>query len=259
MDRRLGVGIERWSLSKGCTALSHGEQSGRVCVGRLRRRRSGGQCALSARLVADVRAAGHDPGVIAGGPAGGRHDAPDWQGGAPSRGRLRPERVCWGPWGQHAACCYCGPIRLVVGMIDAAGRTMPSRIERAPGLCSATTPRPAAILLTPFHPTTLARLSLARTWACEVYMNPAELPVALHPTSQQWWRPPVLRPVGRAAGVCAPWGRRASRAVLARSSLREVARTFEPDPGVPACLAGSAFPRQAHSGHVSYFRPVTAS
>jgi glyoxylase-like metal-dependent hydrolase (beta-lactamase superfamily II) len=51
-------------------------------------------------------------------------------------------------------------------------------------------------------------------------------------------------------------GRRRREAVFARSSLGEVARTFEPDAGVPGLPGWQCIPTPGHTpGHVSYFRP----
>jgi hypothetical protein len=75
-------------------------------------------------------------------------------------------------------------------------------------------------------------------------MHPAELPIATGDFAamvatagplDRWVVLPLMRTMGK----------RRREAALARSSLSEVARTFEPDAESPACLTGSALPRQA--------------
>jgi glyoxylase-like metal-dependent hydrolase (beta-lactamase superfamily II) len=62
----------------------------------------------------------------------------------------------------------------------------------------------------------------------------------------RWVVLPLMRAMGR-------WRR---EAVLARSSLGEVARTFEADVGVPGLPGWEYIPTPGHTpGHVSYFRP----
>jgi glyoxylase-like metal-dependent hydrolase (beta-lactamase superfamily II) len=51
-------------------------------------------------------------------------------------------------------------------------------------------------------------------------------------------------------------GRRRREAVFARSSLGEIACSFEPDAGVPGLPGWECIPTPGHTpGHVSYFRP----
>ena len=181
---------------------------------------------------------------------------PTGQGGAAVTREIAPDVVCLGPWGRTQTVVYFVRSGSSWVLIDAGWANDASRIERAAGSLFGDDSRPAAILLTHCHPDHAgSALSLARTWACEVYMNPAELPVATGDFAamvatagplDRWVVLPVMRAMGR----------RRREAVLARSSLREVARTFEPDPGVPGLPGWECIPTPGHTpGHVSYFRP----
>jgi glyoxylase-like metal-dependent hydrolase (beta-lactamase superfamily II) len=86
-------------------------------------------------------------------------------------------------------------------------------------------------------------------------MNPAELPIALG----------NFEAMGACAGpldrfVVLPMmramGQRRRDRVLARSSMGEVARTFDPGAEVPGLRGWQCIPTPGHTpGHVSYFRP----
>ena len=97
-------------------------------------------------------------------------------------------------------------------------------------------------------------LRLARIWDCKVYMHPDELPIASGDfAAMQACAGPldhfVVLPLMRMMGT------RRREAVLARSSLSEVARAFEPGAGVPGLPDWECVPTPGHTpGHVSYFR-----
>jgi glyoxylase-like metal-dependent hydrolase (beta-lactamase superfamily II) len=86
-------------------------------------------------------------------------------------------------------------------------------------------------------------------------MHPDELPIATADFAamvasagplDRWVVLPLMRAMGRRRRV----------AVLARPSLSEVARTFEPGAGVPGLPGWECIPTPGHTpGHVSYFRP----
>jgi glyoxylase-like metal-dependent hydrolase (beta-lactamase superfamily II) len=169
---------------------------------------------------------------------------------------IAPGVFCLGPWGHTQTAVYfvrSGPSWVLV---DAGWANDGPRIERAAGTVFGAGSRPAAILLTHCHPDhDGSALALARSWGCPVYLHPAELPIAVGEFAamvatagplDRW----VILPLMRAMG-----GRR-REAVLARGSLRPVARTFEPGAGVPGLPGWQCIPTPGHTpGHVSYFRP----
>ena len=115
--------------------------------------------------------------------------------------------------------------------------------------------RPAAILLTHFHPDHAGSARrLSRTWSCPVYVQPDELPLttgdfsalAAYAGPLDTW---VVLPLMRAMG------RRRRDATLARSSLQGVPRPLEPGTEVPGLPGWECIPTPGHTpGHVSFFR-----
>ena len=89
---------------------------------------------------------------------------------------------------------------------------------------------------------------------CPVYLHATELPLAHGDFAairkyagplDHWVVLPLMRAMGR----------RRREAILARSSLREVARPLEPGVGVPGLPGWEAIPTPGHTpGHVSFFR-----
>lgn len=115
--------------------------------------------------------------------------------------------------------------------------------------------RPAAVVLTHCHPDHAgSALELARTWACPVYMHPAELPIAsgdfaaMTTTAgplDHWLVLPMMRLMGQ----------RRREAMLQRSSLAEVARGLEPGGDVPGLPGWRWILTPGHTpGHVALFR-----
>ena len=169
---------------------------------------------------------------------------------------IAPDVFCLGPWGRTQTDVYFVRSGSSWVLIDAGWANDASRIERAAGSLFGTDPRPSAILLTHCHPDHAgSALPLARTWDCAVYMHPDELPIATGDFAamvasagplDHWVVLPLMRAMGR----------RRREMALARSSLGEVARTFEPDAGVPGLPGWQCIPTPGHTpGHVSYFRP----
>ena len=163
---------------------------------------------------------------------------------------------CLGPWGYARTNVYfvrSGPSWV---LIDAGWANDASRIERAARSLSGADARPAAILLTHCHPDHCGSArELARSWDCEVYMHPDELPIASGDFAaisacagplDRWIILPMMRAMGR----------RRRAAVLAGSSLGDVARSFEPTGSVPGLPDWECVPTPGHTpGHLSYFRP----
>lgn len=170
---------------------------------------------------------------------------------------IAPDVFCPGPWGRTQTDVYFVRSGSSWVLIDAGWANDASRIERAAESLFGAESRPAAILLTHCHPDHAgSALRLARTWDCAVYMHPDELPIATGDFAamvasagplDRWVILPLMRAMGR----------RRREAVLARSSLGVVARTFEPDSRVPGLPGWECIPTPGHTpGHVSYFRPA---
>lgn len=180
-----------------------------------------------------------------------RHDG----GGVVTR-EIAPDVHCLGPWGRAQTDVYLvrsGPSWV---LIDAGWAQDGPRIERAAESLLGPGVRPSAILLTHCHPDHAgAALLLARAWDCAVWMHPAELPFATGDfAGMRAFAGPldrlVVLPLMRAMGT------RRREAVLARSNLSEVARTFEPGTEIPGLEGWECIPTPGHTpGHVSYFRP----
>jgi len=181
---------------------------------------------------------------------------PTGQGGAAVTREIAPDVFCLGPWGRTQTVVYFVRSGSSWVLIDAGWANDASRIERAATSLLGADSRPAAILLTHCHPDHAgSALPLARIWDCAVYMHPDELPIAtgdfpaMVATAgplDRWVVLPLMRAMGK----------RRREAVLARSSLSEVARTFEPAVGAPGLPGWECIPTPGHTrGHVSYFRP----
>jgi len=163
---------------------------------------------------------------------------------------------CLGPWGRTQTDVYFVRSGASFVLIDAGWASDLSRIERAAGsLCGADS-RPAAILLTHCHPDHAgSALLLARAWGCSVFMHPDELPLA---TADFGAMVASAGPLDRYVilPLMHAMGRRRREAMLATSSLGDVARTFEMGAGVPGLPGWECVPTPGHTpGHVSYFRP----
>lgn len=116
--------------------------------------------------------------------------------------------------------------------------------------------RPASILLTHDHPDHAGSvLDLARIWECPVYMHPDELPIATAgdlSTFEKYANPLdrwIVLPLMRAMP------RRRVQATLLKSSLKDVARIYDPVTGVPNLPDWECIPTPGHTpGHVAFFR-----
>ena len=169
---------------------------------------------------------------------------------------IAPDVYCLGPRGRTQTDVYFVRSGSSWVLIDAGWANDGSRIERAAESLFGADPRPAAILLTHCHPDHAgSALRLARRWDCEVYMHPDELPIATGDfAAMRTYAGPLDRrfilPLMRAVG------RRRREAILAKSSLGDVARTFEPGTNVPGLPGWECLSTPGHTpGHVSYFRP----
>jgi len=139
-------------------------------------------------------------------------------------------------------------------LVDAAWPNRAPIIQAVAETLFGTGTRPAAILLTHFHPDHSGSApDLARLWQLPVQVHPDELPLArggydaayAHPLDR-WVVAPLLRLVPR----------RTLEAMQARNSLEGIAVAFNPDAAVPALPDWQCIPTPGHTpGHVSYFRP----
>lgn len=169
--------------------------------------------------------------------------------------QIAPCVYCLGPRGRTQTNIYLVRSGSSWVLIDAGWASDELLIRRAATSLFGADSRPAAILLTHCHPDhSGAALALARRWECPVYMTPGEHPIALGDFAAMR---ECAGPIDR--WVVLPWlhaiGRRRRDTLLARSSLGDVARTFDPSVGVPALPGWQCIPTPGHTpGHVSYFR-----
>jgi glyoxylase-like metal-dependent hydrolase (beta-lactamase superfamily II) len=181
---------------------------------------------------------------------------PTPQGTSAAAREIAADVFCLGPWGRTQTDVYFVRSGSSWVLIDAGWANDASRIKRAACSLFGADSRPAAILLTHCHPDHAgSALSLARDWGCVVYMHPDELPLATADFAamvasagplDRWVVLPLMRAMGR----------RRREALLAKTSLGEVARMFEPGAGVPGLPGWRCIPTPGHTpGHVSYFRP----
>ena len=141
-------------------------------------------------------------------------------------------------------------------LIDTASANCGRLIWRtAESLFGANT-RPATILLTHTHPDHAgSALELARMWGCPVHVHPDELPLATardlstidtYANPLDRW---VLLPMMRAMP------RRRVESMLAKESLKDIARPFEPGAGTPGLPDWECIPTPGHTpGHIALFR-----
>lgn len=172
---------------------------------------------------------------------------------------IAPDVYCLGPKGRSRTNVYFVRSGSSWTLIDAGWAKDGPAIRTAAEAAFGADTRPASILLTHAHPDhSGSALELARAWDCVVYLHPAELPLATGDFAaikayagplDAWLIVPLMRGMGR----------RRREAMLARSSLRDVARSLAPGAGVPGLVqAGSASPRRATRRATSRsFEPVT--
>ena len=129
------------------------------------------------------------------------------------------------------------------------------RIRRTAEVLFGPNATPAGILLTHIHPDhDGSALELARTWDCPVYVHPLELPLTTADLAglERYANPldrRVILPLLRALP------RRRVESMLARASLKDVARSFDPDEAVPNLPDWKCIPTPGHSpGHIALFR-----
>jgi len=169
---------------------------------------------------------------------------------------IAPGVYCLGPKGRTQTNVYFVGSGSSWALIDAGWAKDGPAIKAAVEAVFGTDARPVAILLTHAHPDHAgSALELARIWGCPVYVHPAELPVAEGDFAairsaagplDIWLILPMMRAMGR----------RRRDAMLARASLKGVARAFDPETAVPGLPGWECIQTPGHTpGHVSFFRP----
>jgi deazaflavin-dependent oxidoreductase (nitroreductase family) len=168
---------------------------------------------------------------------------------------VAPGVFCLGPWGLTQTNAYLVESGSTWVLVDAGWASDGPRIDRAVRSVLGANARPAAILLTHCHPDHAgAAAQLAVSWGCQVWMHPAERPIAAGDfAAMQTWAGPldrwVVLPLLRAVGP------RRREELLARSSLGDLARTLRPGTGVTGLPEWDAVPTPGHTpGHMSYLR-----
>ena len=115
---------------------------------------------------------------------------------------------------------------------------------------------PSCILLTHDHPDHAgSALELARIWNCAVYVHPDELPLAAHgdmATVEKFANPLDRRVVLPLLHIMP---RRRVEIMLAKSSLKEVVKAFDPGGSIPGLPDWKCVPAPGHTpGQVVFFR-----
>lgn len=168
---------------------------------------------------------------------------------------VAPDVYCLGPRGRTQTDVYFIRSGSSWALIDTGWAHDGPSIKRAAEAVFGAGARPASILLTHCHPDHAgSALQLARAWECAVYVHPQELPIATGDFTAMtdgagpldvWVILPLMRAVGQ----------RRREAMLSKSSLRDVVRPLEPDPGIPGLPGWSWIPTPGHTpGHVSFLR-----
>jgi deazaflavin-dependent oxidoreductase (nitroreductase family) len=168
---------------------------------------------------------------------------------------IAPAVYLLGPWGRTQTNAYLVHDGSSWMLVDAGWAADGPRIGAAVRSVLGPDQVPAAILLTHAHPDhSGSARELARAWGCPVFAHPAELPLATGDfTAMQRSAGPldrwVILPVMRAIG------RRRRDAVLAGSSLAEVAHPLGPGGAVPGVEGWEWIHAPGHTpGHVAYVR-----
>ncbi len=140
-------------------------------------------------------------------------------------------------------------------LVDAGSADCATVIRKAAESLFGEGASPSAILITHGHPDHVGSArDLARSWDCAVWMHPDELPmvrgdlaaIRRHASPLDRW---VVLPLLRLRGP------KRAEAVVARASLEDVARSFDPSAGLPGLPDWEAVPTPGHTpGHVAFYR-----
>ena len=141
-------------------------------------------------------------------------------------------------------------------LIDAASEKYGQLIRRAAESVFGAGTRPTAILLTHDHPDHAGSArELAQMWKCPVYVHPDDLPLATigdMATVKKYASPldhwivlPILHLMPR----------RRAEAIIAKSNLKGIVQSLDPDGGVPGLPDWKCIPAPGHTpGHIAFFR-----
>lgn len=140
-------------------------------------------------------------------------------------------------------------------LIDAGSARCAPAIQKAAESLFGEGSAPAAILLTHDHPDHAGSArDLAQLWKCPVWVHPDEMPMVLGDIAtfhryanplDRWIVLPLLHVMGS----------KRAEAVVARGSIREVTRPFDPSAGVPGLPDWEAVPAPGHTpGQVAFYR-----
>jgi glyoxylase-like metal-dependent hydrolase (beta-lactamase superfamily II) len=142
-------------------------------------------------------------------------------------------------------------------LIDTASVNCENQIMKAAEAVFGTDQPPSCILITHAHPDHEgAALKLARAWKCKVYFHPDDLPLAVNGTLEgmknyaspldRWMIFPMLRLIPR----------KKREAMLAKSSLKDVAEALDPSRSVPGLPDWKCIPTPGHMpGHAAFYHP----
>lgn len=140
-------------------------------------------------------------------------------------------------------------------LIDAASTNCGRPIQKAAESLFGKGSPPASILLTHDHPDHAGSArELARMWDCAVWVHPDELPLVLGGVSIFHT---YANPLDR--WIVLPWlrllGPKRTESMVARASLEDVVRPFDPRGRLPGLPDWEAVPTPGHTtGHVAFFR-----
>jgi glyoxylase-like metal-dependent hydrolase (beta-lactamase superfamily II) len=140
-------------------------------------------------------------------------------------------------------------------LVDAGSADCAPVIRRAAESLFGEGAPPVAILATHGHPDHVGSArDLARLWDCPVWVHPDELPMVRADLAtirkyasplDRWVVLPLLHLKGS----------QRAEALVARASLGDVARSFDPSAGVPGLPDWEAVPTPGHTpGHVAFYR-----
>jgi len=140
-------------------------------------------------------------------------------------------------------------------LIDAASANCGRSIQKAAESLFGEDSPPASILLTHDHPDHAGSArELAHAWNRPVWVHPDELPLVLGGVSTFYT---YANPLDR--WIVLPWlrllGSERTESIVARASLEDVVRPFDPRAELPGLPDWEAVPTPGHTpGHVAFFR-----
>ncbi len=170
---------------------------------------------------------------------------------------VAPDVWCLGPKGRTQTNVYLVAAGSSWTLVDAGWASDGPAILGAAAQLFGAGRGPASILLTHVHPDHAgAAQDLAHAWACPVLVPPAELAVACGSFEAMT---AVAGPLDRYVilPIMRAMGRRRREALIARSSLADVAHALDDAEPIPGLPGWQAIRTPGHTeGHLSFFRPA---